>query len=61
MDTIKKIKLGSQGFIVPNIGLGCMGMIQVAGNDIYGKADEAESTIHRLLELGGNFFFLFRK
>lgn len=54
---IKKIKLGSQGFAVPNIGLGCMGMTQIAGNDIYGKADETESikTIHRSLELGGNF------
>nr|WP_294783676.1 aldo/keto reductase [uncultured Flavobacterium sp.] len=57
MDTIKKIKLGNQGLVVPNIGLGCMGMTQIAGNDIYGKADEAESirTIHRSLELGGNF------
>ena len=57
MNSIKKIKLGSQGLIVPNIGLGCMGMSQIAGADIYGKADEAESiaTIHRSLELGGNF------
>ena len=54
---IKKFKLGSEGLIVPNIGLGCMGMSQIAGADIYGKADEAESirTIHRSLELGGNF------
>ncbi len=54
---IKKIALGSQGLIVPQIGLGCMGMTQIAGADIYGKADEAESikTIHRSLELGGNF------
>jgi len=57
MESIQKIKLGTQGLIVPNIGLGCMGMTQIAGNDIYGKADEAESiaTIHRSLELGGNF------
>ncbi|WP_461452516.1 aldo/keto reductase [Mucilaginibacter sp.] len=57
MESIKKIKLGSQGLIVPAVGLGCMGMTQIAGNDIYGKADEAESiaTIHRSLELGGNF------
>ncbi len=57
MTNIKKVKLGSQGLIVPNIGLGCMGMSQIAGADIYGKADEAESiaTIHRSLELGGNF------
>lgn len=57
MEQIKKIKLGSQGLMVPNIGLGCMGMSAIAGNDIYGKADERESiaTIHRSLELGGNF------
>lgn len=54
---IKKVKLGKQGLITPNIGLGCMGMTQIAGADIYGKADEGESikTIHRSLELGGNF------
>lgn len=54
---IKKVKLGSSGLIVPNIGLGCMGMSQIAGAAIYGKADEKESiaTIHRSLELGGNF------
>ncbi|MFD2934145.1 aldo/keto reductase [Spirosoma flavum] len=57
MSSIKKIELGSQGLIVPAIGLGCMGMTKIAGMDIYGKADEAESiaTIHRSLELGGNF------
>ena len=34
-----------------------MGMTKIAGMDIYGQADEAESiaTIHRSLELGGNF------
>lgn len=55
--SIKKIKLGNQGLVIPNIGLGCMGMTQIAGNDIYGKTDEAESikAIHRSLELGGNF------
>lgn len=55
--SIKKIELGNQGLILPNIGLGCMGMTQIAGNDIYGKADEAEAikTIHRSLELGGSF------
>ncbi|MRX40151.1 aldo/keto reductase [Flavobacterium sp. LC2016-23] len=57
MSTIQKIKLGNQGLMVPNIGLGCMGMTQIAGMDIYGKADETEAiaTIHRSLELGGNF------
>ncbi|MCE7064528.1 aldo/keto reductase [Dyadobacter sp. CY326] len=55
--SIKQFKLGKQGLTVPNIGLGCMGMTQIAGADIYGKADETEAikTIHRSLELGGNF------
>ncbi len=55
--SIKKIELGNQGLMVPQIGLGCMGMTTIAGADIYGKADEAEAiaTIHRSLELGGNF------
>jgi aryl-alcohol dehydrogenase-like predicted oxidoreductase len=50
-------KLGSQGLIVPAIGLGCMGMTKIAHMDIYGQADEKESiaTIHRSLEMGGNF------
>jgi len=54
---MEKTKLGSQGLVVPLVGLGCMGMTKIAGMDIYGKADEAESiaTIHRSLELGGNF------
>ncbi len=54
---MKKIQLGGQGLIVPAIGLGCMGMTKIAGMDIYGQADEAEAiaTIHRSLELGGNF------
>lgn len=54
---MKTVKLGSQGLEVPEVGLGCMGMTTLAGNDIYGKADEAEAiaTIHRSLELGGNF------
>ncbi|MFT3824020.1 MAG: aldo/keto reductase [Chitinophagaceae bacterium] len=57
MNSIEKIALGSQGMIVPKIGLGCMGMTGMAGMDIYGKANEAEAiaTIHRSLELGGNF------
>lgn len=57
MDSIRKIKVGNQGLVVPVIGLGCMGMTKIAGMDIYGQANEAESiaTIHRSLELGGNF------
>lgn len=54
---MKNVKLGGQGLVVPSIGLGCMGMTQIAGMDVYGQANEAESiaTIHRSLELGGNF------
>jgi aryl-alcohol dehydrogenase-like predicted oxidoreductase len=54
---IKRITLGSQGLIVPNIGLGCMGMTGFEEGHMYGEADEQEAiaTIHRSLELGGNF------
>lgn len=54
---IKKITLGSEGLIVPGIGLGCMGMTGFQEANMYGKADEQEAiaTIHRSLELGGNF------
>lgn len=57
MSTIKQVKLGGQGLIVPAIGLGCMGMTFGFGTNIYGKADEKEAiaTLHRSLELGGNF------
>lgn len=51
------VSLGSQGLIVPTIGLGCMGMTGFMENDMYGPANEAEAiaTIHRSFELGGNF------
>lgn len=54
---IKKIALGNQGLRVPKIGLGCMGMTGFEEGNMYGKADEKEAiaTIHRSLELGGNF------
>jgi len=57
MTQIKQIRLGSQGLTVPAIGLGCMGMTTLNGNDMYGPANEAEAiaTIHRSLESGGNF------
>lgn len=57
MSNIKQVKLGSQGLVVPTIGLGCMGMTVGFGINIYGIADETEAiaTIHRSLELGGNF------
>jgi len=45
-------KLGNQGLVVSELGLGCMGM-----SDFYGSRDEQEAiaTIHRALELGLNF------
>ncbi|WP_310589735.1 aldo/keto reductase [Dyadobacter psychrotolerans] len=54
---MKTIKLGGQGLEVPVEGLGCMGMTTLAGQEIYGSADEKEAiaTIHRALELGINF------
>ena len=54
---MKKVKLGNQGLIIPNIGLGCMGMTGFGDADMYGKSDEKEAiaTIHRSLDLGGNF------
>ncbi len=54
---MKQTKLGSQGLVVPVLGLGCMGMTGFMGGDMYGAADEKEAiaTIHRSFELGGNF------
>ena len=54
---MKKINLGSEGLVLPVIGLGCMGMTGFEDGNMYGKADEQEAiaTIHRSLELGGNF------
>ncbi len=54
---MKKKNLGSQGLEIPLVGLGCMGMSPSINVNTYGKADEKESiaTIHRSLELGGNF------
>jgi aryl-alcohol dehydrogenase-like predicted oxidoreductase len=46
---MKQRKLGTQGLVVSELGLGCMGM-----SEFYGIADESEAiaTIHRALELG---------
>ncbi len=54
---LQQTALGNQGLRVPVIGLGCMGMTGFEEGNMYGKADEAEAiaTIHRSLELGGNF------
>ena len=54
---IKQIALGNQGLVVPQIGLGCMGMTGFQEGNMYGPADEKEAiaTIHRSLELGGKF------
>ncbi len=57
MNILHQVALGSQGLSVPVEGLGCMGMTTLAGMDVYGKPDEAESlaTIHRARELGVTF------
>lgn len=50
---LKQRRLGSQGLVVSELGLGCMGMSQS-----YGPTNEHESiaTIHRALDLGVTFF-----
>jgi aryl-alcohol dehydrogenase-like predicted oxidoreductase len=49
---MQKRSLGSQGLMVSELGLGCMGM-----SEFYGTADEDESiaSIHRAIELGVTF------
>ncbi|WP_326983308.1 aldo/keto reductase [Chryseobacterium sp. MYb264] len=55
--SVEQIKLGSQGLVIPKLGLGCMGMTGFQDGNMYGEADENEAiaTIHRSFELGGNF------
>jgi aryl-alcohol dehydrogenase-like predicted oxidoreductase len=50
---MNKRKLGKQGLIVSQQGLGCMGM-----SEFYGATDEAESiaTLNRAIDLGIDFF-----
>src|SRR5664279_3192361 len=54
---MKQISLGRHKLKVPPVGLRCMAMTKISGYDMYGITDEREaiSTIHRSLELGGNF------
>ena len=49
---MEKRHLGSEGLVVSELGLGCMGM-----SEFYGTGDEEESvaTIHRAIELGITF------
>ncbi len=49
---MRQRRLGDQGLVVSEMGLGCMGM-----SEFYGTGDEAESiaTIHRAIELGVTF------
>jgi aryl-alcohol dehydrogenase-like predicted oxidoreductase len=50
---MKQRKLGTQGLVVSELGLGCMGM-----SEFYEGRDDAESTatLHRAFALGVNFF-----
>ncbi|PPK84582.1 aryl-alcohol dehydrogenase-like predicted oxidoreductase [Neolewinella xylanilytica] len=54
MKAIKQVALGSEGLMVSQEGLGCMGMSTFQGGTMYGTPDEAEAlaTIHRGIELG---------
>jgi len=49
---VENRNLGSEGLVVSELGLGCMGM-----SEFYGTGDEVESiaTVHRALELGITF------
>jgi aryl-alcohol dehydrogenase-like predicted oxidoreductase len=49
---VNERNLGSQGLVVSELGLGCMGM-----SEFYGTTDEDESvaTIHRAIDLGVTF------
>jgi aryl-alcohol dehydrogenase-like predicted oxidoreductase len=49
---VESRNLGSEGLLVSELGLGCMGMSEFYGT---GDEDESLSTIRRALELGINF------
>lgn len=54
---MKTTNLGSQGLVVPVIGLGCMSFAGSDTQNIYGKSSEQDgiNVISRALELGCNF------
>src|SRR5215218_10185928 len=49
---VNRRNLGSEGLVVSELGLGCMGMSEFYGN---GDEDESAATIHRAIELGITF------
>ena len=51
-ERVEERALGSEGLVVSEMGLGCMGM-----SEFYGTSDEDESiaTIHRAIEVGVTF------
>ena len=52
---LKQRTLGTQGLIVSELGLGCMGMSQSYGSPEERDERESIATIHRALELGVEF------
>ncbi len=53
---LNKRKLGTQGLVVSELGLGCMGMSGVYGSPEERDERESIATIHRAIELGVTFF-----
>lgn len=53
---LNKRKLGTQGLVVSELGLGCMGMSQSYGSPEERDERESIATIHRAIELGVTFF-----
>ena len=55
-EMLKTRNLGTQGLVVSELGLGCMGMSQAYGTAEERDETESIATIHRALELGVAFF-----
>jgi len=56
---LKRVKLGTQGLEVSQIGLGCMGMTAFYGGESYKRKENEEKHIEvigKALENGINFF-----